>query len=854
MARVQKFIPSFNAGELSPRLQARTDFNKYAAGLERCENLIPLPEGGVMRRAATRYVAPVNDHAVKSRLRSFKYSNTQAYILEMANQKFQFFRNQGQIVVAATDAAITNGTFTSNITGWDDRSTGGAGNQISHDATNGYLTLETNGTATDDIGWAEQDVTVGAAYQSVEHVLKFRVIGAPSDRIELRIGTSSTGSQIIADRRCLVGYHAIAFTPGAGTIYIQFRNRGSDRDKDVKIDAVSLTSDDPLNIDTPYVEADLYSIVGVQSNDQLYLFHRSYPTYRLERYGHTTWSLVEVTWLDGPYLEENTTTGTTLTFSAATGLGVTVTASSVVGINNDEGFKSTDVGRLIRLSDNSSVNWGWAVIVGYTSSTVVTADIRRTVVTTAETKWRLGAWSGTTGYPSCGAFYEQRLIAAGSTNRPQTFWGSQTADFENMAPDSPTSAGVWSGTVEDDDAFDYTLSADDVHPILWLSAGEDTLAIGTASGEWVPQSEGAVLTPTDITVRQQTSHGSAAVQPVRIDHVVLFVQRAKRKIREFGFGFEIDGYQALDMTRLAQHITKGGIVEMDFAEEPNSLVYAVRDDGRLLTMTFRREEDVVGWARHRIGGSFGSGIAVVESVAVIPGNNGSGQVQNSENRDEVWVIVKRTINGNTRRYVEVFEGDYEGPDKNDYDTIAAWKTAVRAAQKNAYYADSIITYNGSATDTITGLDHLEGETVKVLADGAIAPEAEVSGGSITLDSEASVVQIGLAYKHRLKNLKHEGGAEAGTAVGQKKKITDVTFVVMDAMTLAFGPSSDDLEEYDFRDVSDEMDGAIPLFTGEISDNFGGDWETDPRIYVEKDDPVPFTLLAMVPKVNVRATP
>jgi hypothetical protein len=854
MARVQKFLPSFNAGELSPRLQARTDFNKYASGLERCENLIPLPEGGVMRRPATRYVAGVADHSVRSRLRPFKFSTTQAYMLELADRLFRFFRNQGQIVVANTDAAISNGTFTSNITDWDDRSTGGAGNQISHDATNGRLTLETSGTASDDIGWAEQDVAIGASFQAVEHVLKFRVTGAPGDRIELRIGTSSTGSQLIADKLCPVGYHSVAFTPGAATVYIQFRNRGSYRDKDVKIDDVSLIDNAGLSIDTPYVAADLYSIVGVQSNDKLYLIHKSYPTYRLERYGHTTWSLVEVAWQDGPYLDENTT-ATTLTFSAATGLGVTVTASSIEGINNGEGFKTTDIGRLIRLTDGT-VNWGWAVIVGRTSSTVVTADVRRTVVvTTAETKWRLGAWSGTTGYASCGAFYEQRLIAAGSTDRPQTFWGSQTADFENMAPDSPNTDGVtWAGTVQDDDALDYTLSADDVHSILWLSAGEDTLAIGTASGEWVPESEGAVLTPTDITVRQQTSHGSAEVQPVRIDHVVLFVQRAKRKIREFGFGFEIDGYQALDMTRLAQHITRGGIVEMDYAEEPNSLVWAVRDDGRLLSMTFRREEDVVGWARHVIGGSFGSGIAVVESVAVIPGNNGAGQVQNSENRDEVWVIVKRTINGNTRRYIEVMEGEFESPDRNDYDSDDDWLTAVRTAQKDAYYADSLITYDGAATASISSLSHLEGETVKVLADGAIHPVADVSSGAITLEDEASVVQIGLGYAHSLKNLKHEGGSQSGTAVGQEKRIVGVTFVVQDAVTLRFGPNVDELDSFDFREVSDAMDGATPLFTGEFYETFSGDWESDPRIVVRADDPVPFTLLAMVPRVDVRDQP
>ena len=257
---------------------------------------------------------------------------------------------RSQITVADTDAAITNGTFPSNITDWDNRSTGTG--SIAHDATNQRLSLVPGGTGATDIGWAEQDVAVGASFQAVEHVLKFQVIGAPSDRVELRIGTASTGSQLIADRIFEVGYHTIAFTPGAATVYIQFRNRGNFRNKTVQIDNVSLIDAAAVELQTPYTEAQLYALTGMQSADVLYLFHAAQPVYKLQRYGHTSWSLVQVAWQDGPWLEENDTT-TTLTFSAATGLGVTVTASATTGINNDEGFKATDVGRLIRLTDST---------------------------------------------------------------------------------------------------------------------------------------------------------------------------------------------------------------------------------------------------------------------------------------------------------------------------------------------------------------------------------------------------------------------------------------------------------------------------------------------------------------------
>lgn len=852
MPRVLPFKPSGNAGEISPRLAARTDFSKYPNAVEIALNVIPLSEGGMMRRPGTRFVAELLSSSVHGRLYPFTFSTTQAYMTELCDQAIRFYRYQAQIIVADTDAAITNGTFPAGITSWSNRSTGGG--SIAHDATNQRLSLVPGGTGGADIGWAEQAVTVGNSFKSNEHVVKFQVCGSPSDRVQLRIGSASLGTQIFNDGLYDVGYHCVAFTPGVTTFYLQFRNQGSFRNKTVQIDNVSIIDNTGVNVQTPYLEADLYQLGGPQSADVLYLFHGTYPTHKLERFGHTSWSLTQVDWQDGPWMEENATT-TTLTFGAATGLGVTVTASSILGINNDAGFKTTDVGRLIRLTDEATVNWGWAIITGWTSTTVVTADVRRTVTSTAaEVRWRLGSWSGTTGYPSCGAFFEQRLIAADTTNEPETFWGSQTADFENQSPDSAeTSTGHWIGSVQDDDAYDYTLSGDDVHAIRWLSPGADRLSIGTVSGEWLPSSTGAVLTPSDIAVRQQTNHGSAQIQPVRVNNVVLFVQKAKRKIREFGFDWQSNGYKAPDMTRLAEHVTRSGIVEIAYQEEPDSLVYFVRGDGTLGCMTYRREEDVVGMSRHILGGSFAGGQAVVESVAVIAGANGGGQIKTSENRNEVWLIVKRTINGSTKRYIEVMEGIFEGPIKEDYATADLWKTAMISAQASAYFSDCLITYSGSPATSISGLSYLEGQTVKVWADGAIRVDTAVASGAIAIDS-ASTVQIGLGYTHRIKGLKEDFGNPAGTAVGVTKKIDGITFVVLDTLAFLFGNSRTNLKPLDFRDVNDPVDSPTPLFTGEHFETFDGDFELDPRIYIESDAPAPFTLLATAPRLTVNPNP
>ena len=825
MTKIDPLQASFNAGELSPRLHARVDFIKYPSGLEECQNLIPLPEGGLTRRPATRFVAEIVDSTKKGRLIGFEATAEQHHILELGENKIRFYFRQGQQVVLDTDASITNGTFPSGITDWDDVSTGGAGNQISHDATNDRLTLETNGTAGTDIGWAEQDVTTTDLNQ--EHVIKFEVIGDPGDKIEFQVGTATLLSDTLGPVEKLVGFHSVAFTPTVSPFFIQFRNLGSNADKDIQIDNVSIIDNSALELDSPYTEAQLFQIMGAQSNDVKYLFRSGVAPYKLERLALLTWSLVRVAWEDGPYITQNST-ATTLTPAATSGVAVTVTASSIIGINGGVGFKSTDVGRLVRI-DNAA-EWGWGIIVTFTSTTVVDVHVKKAfAATAADVDWRLGAWSDTTGWPKTGGFFEQRLYVASTDDQSQTLWGSQTGDFENFKPDNDNNV------VEDDDALDFTLSADSVNEIRWLSAGEDTLAIGTAGGEWVPSASGIVITPLDITIRRQTTHGSALIAPLRVDHVVLFVQKAKRKIREFVFNFEFDSFLAPDMTRLAQHITVPSIVEMAFQQEPDSLVWVVRSDGVLPTLTFRRDEDVIGWARQIIGGSFSTGAAIVDSVTSISGDDDASQVQSSADRDEIWLIVKRTINGATKRYVEFFEGYYDN---------------LQHDQEDAYYADSIITYDGVSTDTITGLSHLEGEKVKVWGDGAILPDVVVSNAQVILTTAVEVAQIGLAYTHRLKTLKIEGGNPAGTAMGKKKRINGITFVLLDSYTLTFGPDDDNKFKKDFRLVGDPMDAGVTLFTGEKFYEFDGGLATDTRIIVESDDPAPFTLLAMIPEVKV----
>lgn len=571
-------------------------------------------------------------------------------------------------------------------------------------------------------------------------------------------------------------------------------------------------------IPTPYVEADLFELSFTQSADVLYITHPSYAPRKLSRTGHTAWTLATIDFLDGPYLSTNAT-ATTLTPSATTGNGITITASAVTGINGGQGFKTTDVGRLVRIQH--STTWGYAKIVGWTSTTVVTADVKSAFgATTASANWRLGVWSGTTGYPACVTFYEDRLFFGGSISYPTRIDGSKSGDYENFAPTSTASV------VANDNAVAFTLNSNQVDVVRWLVGDEKGLLIGTAGSEWVmrPSSQSEALSPTNITAKPATPHGSASVPPLRVGKSVLFVQRSGRKVRDYAYVFEVDGFRSPDVTTFAEHITQGGLVEMAYQQEPIGTVWAARGDGTLLSCLFNREQDAIGWGRHILGGAFGSGDAVVESVASIPEPNGT--------YDEVWLVVKRTVDGATVRYIEYMTKLFN---TDDGDTV-----------QDAFYVDCGLTYSGAAVTTVSGLDHLEGETVKVLADGSAHPDCEVVSGAITLSRSATKVHAGLGYSSNGKTLRYEAGAADGTAQGKTQRINRVAFRFHETVGCKFGPDEDNLDEITFRMPSDPMDQPVPLFSGDKSQEWPGGYYSGAQIYFRQEQPLPFTLLGVFP--------
>lgn len=573
-----------------------------------------------------------------------------------------------------------------------------------------------------------------------------------------------------------------------------------------------------VDVTTTFLETDLYALKFAQSADTLYIAHPSYKPKKITRTSHTSWTIADIVFTDGPYLDINTT-ATTLALSGTTG-SVTVTASATTGINGGTGFASTDVGRLIRWKDPAN-NWTWLTITGFTSTTVVTATISgpNASAGTATVNWRLGSWSTTTGYPGAVTFYEQRLWWGGNTNQPQTVWASRSNDFENMAPSDPN------GTVTDSHAIQFTMGANQVNVIRWLHPGQ-VLQIGTVGGMWIVRSSTLddPLTPTNVQTRRQRSVGSANIQPVEAGDATLFITRSGRKARELAYSFERDKYVAPDVTIFAEHILKGGVTNVAYAQEPDPVLWCVRNDGVLAALTYERDQEVVGWHRHTIGGEFAGDDSVVESVAVIPSPDGS--------HDQLWLTVKRTINGTTKRYVEFMEQNFA-----DTDVLA-----------DAFFVDSGLTYSGTATTVVTGLFHLEGQTVSVLADGAAHPDKVVSGGQITLDRSASKVHAGLMYDTDVESLRIEAGASIGTAQGQTKRIHGVTLRLLNTLGCKIGPNENALDEMLFRLGSDPMDQPPPLFSGDKYIAFDDGYNVDGRVFIRQDQPLPFTLQAIMPRL------
>jgi hypothetical protein len=618
---------------------------------------------------------------------------------------------------------------------------------------------------------------------------------------------------------------------------------------------IVLSGETIYEISTPYSSDDLAALDFAQSADVVYIAHPDYPAYKLSRFGPTNWTLTAVNFDWPPFNDENVDP-LTLTPSAVTG-NITVTASANLFVAADVGsyFKIEEVlaskhdkwepgksvssgntrwyeGNLYEATttgttggrppihtegteSDGTVSWaflhdgaGYFEITAFTNATTVSATvIKRLPSTTASKKWSEGAWSDRRGYPGAVTFYEDRLWFAGSKSRPQTLWASTTGDYENHQY----------GT-NDDDALNYTINTQDMNTILWLSPGK-VLAVGTANGEFTLSATqiSDPVTPTNVRIVPQTTFGSSEnVRPLRIGNVIIFLQRSERKMREYVYEFQSDSYVAVNLNVLAEHITGSGVVDMTYQQEPYQIVWSACACGTLIGLTYEREEDVVGWHRHTVGG-------FVESVASIPHWDGD--------QDVLFMIIRRTIDGVTKRYVEYMEKYYD----ND----------------ESFYVDSGLTYTGTPVSSLSGLTHLEGEEVAVLIDGAVHPNVTVASGGVTLQYAGSTISVGLPFTARLRTMPLEAGAADGVAMGKTMRINNIVMRFdRTGPGVFYGPDASRLDELHPRRTTDLMDSPIALFTGNTPAlPWPGEYQQSAQLIVEHRLPTACTLVALMPQLH-----
>ena len=576
-----------------------------------------------------------------------------------------------------------------------------------------------------------------------------------------------------------------------------------------------------VEIPTPYLEADLFDIHFVQSADVLALVHPSYAVRELRRLGAVEWELKTVQF--APTITAPTGVGV-----AATGTG-TITykycVTSVSTSDEDESIASSVVSTTNNLNtagNSNKVTWtnvsgavryrvyklrgGIYAYVGQADDGTtgfvddnITADLGTTPPTAQD------PFSGANNYPQAVSYYEQRRVFAGTKNKPQTTWLTRTATESNMNRAIPS---------KDDDAMVIKLAAREANVIRHLVPMADLIML-TSSGEWKLSSGNAdSLTPTSVQIKPQSYTGASNVQPAVTGNSILYAQDRGAGVRELTYSWETQAYKTIDASIMAPHLFTGyTITDMAFSRSPYNCLWVVRSDGVLLGLTYVPDQQVLGWHHHTTDGEF-------ESVAVV-----------SEGTEDVlYCVVKRTIGGNTKRYVERLH------------------TREFTDQADAFHVDSGLTYDGTPATTFSGLSHLEGKTVSILADGAVAPSKVVTSGQVTIPVAASVVQIGLPIDCMVKTLPVVVETQ-GFGQGRVKNVSAVFLRVYRSGDISAGPSED--MQTEFRMRTSEPYGTPPaLRSDEIRIVLKNNWQTGGQVVVKHDDPLPMTLVSMSEEVDV----
>lgn len=812
--------PSFSGGELSPTLYSRVDIEKYQSGAKKIKNFIVEKHGGVTNRPGTYFIGEAYDSNHLSRLVPFQFSVTQAYSLEFSEYRMRVIRDGGLVVSSASSSVIV-----SFATPWASSELADIDFIQSADVLYvvhpDHYPRKISRTA-HDVWTVEQIEFVDGPYVS-NTVFDFDaqdVILTPDSHYSGSVAISSPQAifkDSMAGQRLRLGYF----------------NPEDIEDLQWRVGKITTVT----NSASVVVDFSSYrEVLGYSLNDN----HRFYQG--LSEWEDHSSGTSEITFAPG--LLAKLTKGTqSASLRQRFDVPQNIKAKLVFKLNAKTGPVKVSVGTTdggVELLAAQTVNDTVAHIYDVTvpeatetgsttreifltcnnssasSGNTASVEMFSLVTKQSETnQWRVPAWTDENGYPRTATFHEQRLIFGSSVEEPQTFWLSKTADFENYGFSAP---------IQDDDSFQITLASRQLNDVRWLASFTDLLA-GTSASEWaIARGENSdAITPTSIYARAQSYLGSADLKPIIIGNSVVFVQRGGRAVHDLRYNLESDGYVTKELSIISGHFFEGKrIISWAYAGNPYSVIWCVLDDGTLLGMTYVRDQNIWAWHQHETDGQF-------ESVCVIP---------KSEGDDDVYFVVKRTVGGTDYRYIEQTQPRITDADTYDF-----------------FFVDSGLSLYTSSAITTVFLPHLAGETVSVLVDGSVRAQETVgaSGGVDinigTASSGTHVVHIGLPYTSDLQSLDVELSDTLGVSQGRKKIIPRITVSLKDSRGMQIGPDEDNLDEVSFRRLSDG-ENPIALFTGDKTKDIPAGYESKGGIYIRNTDPIPLTILSIIPEIEL----
>lgn len=805
----------FTRGEISPRLHARASLDFYRAALAKCENFVTLPHGGIRKRGGTYFVGGVKTPAKATRLIPFIFSADQAYALEFgdlyirvyaygarvgtvevaspyleadlfdlqyvqsADQMWITHRNYPPKVLTRTAHTIWTLTDFEFLDGpYDPINT--TGTTMTSASYGGYAPKMTSNTAPSG--------TVSASNASSDAYL----IMDKNSRTVAEVGSGTNG---------WIQYRQ----PGGAqkvcnAYWVQAANSASEAENMPTQWEIQGSNDGSTwtTIDSQVGQ------MGWGNSERRFFEFVNKTAFEYLRMDVEGGGGADSTRTDFAEWAPNEDGDTMTPFN--------LTASSIAGINDGAGFQTSDVGRAIRLL-GSDGRWRWAKIVARTSATVVTVRMYGHALPDLSpiTRWRLGTFVPGK-YVESGSLYEERL----TFSRKFSVYASQTGDFDNFALGEKNT-----------DALEFIQAGGgQANDIAWVADADGALLIATAGGIRAMSGSGVdeALTPSSFKNRKSRTFGAAAIRPVDAGQSFLYVTRSRMAIAELTQA-ATGKYTSDDVGQISEHIPKQGVIELAFQTDPDPLLWFPLDNGELGGYTHQPSQEVRGMHRHDIAGSFsGSAWGMVESACVTPGQDGN---------DDLWLIVKRTIGGATKRYIEIKTSPFEYGDISD-----------------AFEVDCGLTYSGVAVATVSGLSHLNGQSVDVLADGNVYKSLTVGSGQVTLPGGATAAkwQVGLPYAAEVATLELDVGGRDGSIVGRRKKVARIILSLLETDTTGLQVQSFLRGRWEPVRMPSIVapDGKAKLYSGNVDVPIDDSWEGQGRVRIRHVNPTPCTIRAFTP--------